>query len=78
MHLFTSKTLSNYKKPQIRGVQEGGGSGEWGVGGGAWTRISCKAKFITGCPLRLCFEGQCPLFFFENVHYCKCSWLKEY
>lgn len=28
MHLFTSKTLSNYKKPQIRGVQEGeGGNG---------------------------------------------------
>lgn len=33
MHLFTSKTLSNYKKPQIRGVQEGEG-GSRGEGGG--------------------------------------------
>lgn len=74
MHLFTSKTLSNYKKPQIRGIQvREGGSGKWG----AWTRISCKAKLIIGCPLRR-FEDKCPRFLFENVHYCKCSWLKEY
>lgn len=27
MHLFTSKSLSNYDKPQIKGVQEGEGEG---------------------------------------------------
>lgn len=28
MHLFTSKSLSNYEKPQIKGVHEGeGGKG---------------------------------------------------
>lgn len=37
MHLFTSKSLSNYEKPQIKGVQEGKG------GEGAWTKTSYKA-----------------------------------
>lgn len=47
MHLFTSKALSNYEKPQIKGVQEGKG------GKGAWTKTSCKANSIIWCPFRL-------------------------
>lgn len=37
MHLFTSMSLSNYEKPQIKGVQEGKGRK------GAWTKTFCKA-----------------------------------
>lgn len=37
MHLFTSMSLSNYEKPQIKGIQEGERRK------GAWTKTSCKA-----------------------------------
>lgn len=79
MHLFTSKTLSNYKKPQIRGVQEGeGGSGEWG---GGMDKNFLQGKIHYWMSSQTLFGGEMStffFFFFENVHYCKCSWLKEY
>ena len=60
MHLFTSKSLSNYDKPQIKGVQEG----EGGKGHGQ-NFLQGKYHYLMSSQT---FENECPLF-------CKCSLL---
>lgn len=76
MHLFTSKTLSNYKKPQIRGVQEGEG-GNGGHGQEFPARQNSLLDVLSDSVLRINVHFLFS-FFFENVHNCQCSWLKEY
>lgn len=60
MHLFTSKSLSNYEKPQIKGVQEG----EGGKGHGQ----KLPARQYHYLMSSQTFENECPLFLFINVH----------
>lgn len=62
MRLFTSKSLSNYEKPQIKGVQEG-------EGGKGMDKNFLQGKYY----LMSSQTYECPLFFWK----CSLLALKE-
>lgn len=66
MHLFTSNALSNYEKPQIKGVQEGEEGWEGGGGGWGMDKNFPQGKYHYLMSFQT-FESKCPLFC-VNVH----------